>query len=143
MGSRWEVAFAEADLYVPAVPGSPLYTAPYDYVEPPYPQLQPQVDICRPRQLEDVTALAAWTAERDRRKALRDAARAWEDHVALQALAAELPARHATLADGLVRALTRPEGLKPVTVQLLLDPVGGWARTRTTRSCPRAAWPGS
>lgn len=76
-------------------------------------------------QLEDVRALAAWTAERDRRKALRDAAHAWEDHVALQALAAELPARHATLADGLVRALTHPEGLKPVTVQLLLDPVSG------------------
>ena len=35
----------------------------------------------------------------------------------------------ATLGDGLVRALTRPESLKPTTVQLLVDPLSGWART--------------
>ena len=129
-------AAAEAEADRAAVPAPAPYAAPYDYVEPPYPRLQSQVDICRPRRPEDVAALAAWTAERDRRKALRDAARAWEDHVTLQALAAELPARHATLADGLVRALTRPAGLKPVTVQLLLDPVSGWARTRTDELLP-------
>jgi hypothetical protein len=68
-------------------------------------------------------------AEMDRRRALRDAARAWQDHVEAQARAAQLPAPRASLADGLVRALTRPEGLRPTTVKLLIDPTSGWART--------------
>ena len=115
----------------------PPYAAPYEYVEPPYP-LFARPDPFAPHPPEQLAAVADWRAETDRRRALRDAARAWEDHVQAQAEAAELPAPRANLADALIRALTRPEGLKPVTVKLLLDPVTGWARTRTDELLPPA-----
>jgi hypothetical protein len=110
-------------------PAAPPYAEPYDYREPPYPNLRPRVGLFDERPPADEAALQAYRAEFARRGALRDAARAWQDHVEAHARATEHPAPRANLADALVRALTRPEGLKPTTVRLLIDPTSGWART--------------
>ncbi|MGB8651227.1 MAG: DUF222 domain-containing protein, partial [Mycobacteriales bacterium] len=101
----------------------------YDLVEPPYPQLPTRLDITTPRPEHEQQLLRdSWT-EVDRRRAKRFAWRAWQDKVAVAARARELPSATATLADGLVRALTRPAGGKAVKVRLLVDPLSGWART--------------
>ena len=119
----------------PTVPAPP-YAEPYVYEEPPYPMPSQRASILEPRTTEEIAALAAWRAECDRRRARRDAARAWQDHVAAEATRQEMPAPRATLADGFVRALTRPTGGKPVTVKLLVDPVSGWARTTSDELLP-------
>ena len=112
-----------------AGPAAPPVAEPYEYEEPPYPVLTPRIGLFDVRSARDAAALAAWTAERDRRRVLRDASRAWSVHVSQQAAAARLPAPHATDLDGALRLLTRPTGLPPVTVQLQVDPSSGWART--------------
>ena len=117
-------------------PDAPVPAEPYHYVEPPYPPARQRVGLFDPPRPQDLAAIQAWTVERDRRRALRDAARAWEQHLQAKAVAAELPAPRATLADAMVRALTRPTGLKPVTVKLLIDPATGWARTATDELLP-------
>jgi hypothetical protein len=105
---------------------------PYIYVEPDYPlhlHGTPQWDA----------AYEAWKAERDRRRALRDA---WREHQVR--LAAQAAARHvltgpATLADALVRLVLRPHEQGKVTVKLLHDPLGGWTRTRADQCLPPAS----
>jgi hypothetical protein len=110
---------------------APPFAEPYDYHEPPYPVVPQRVGLFDEPDPAGQAAIKAYRVELKRRQVLRDAARAWQDHVQAQAGAAELPSARASLADGLVRALLRPEGLKPTTVKLLVDPTSGWARTRT------------
>jgi hypothetical protein len=112
----------------------PPYAEPYEYLEPVYPLPVSRPDPLAPRTPAEVAALAEWRAECDRRRARRDAARAWQDHVQRTAGAAGLPARRATLADAM--ALTRPESLPPVTLKLLVDPASGWARTSAGELLP-------
>ena len=123
---------------VSAETSAPAFAEPYDYVEPTYPLSWERPDPFAPRSAAELAAVAAWEAERDRWRGLRDAARAWEDHVQVQAAKQQLPAPRASLADGLVRALTRPDSLKPVTVKLLVDPASGWARTAKDELLPPA-----
>lgn len=120
----------------PETATAPPYAEPYEYVEPPYPMPSQRVSLLESRSPEEEAALAAWRAECESRRARRDAARAWQDHVAAEAARQQIPAPRATLADGFVRALTRPAGGKPVTVKLLIDPASGWARTRKDELLP-------
>lgn len=111
-------------------------TVPERYVfeEPPYPVLS-EVGFGQPTPEADRVALAAYWDELHRRRAK---AAAWQEHEErLQAEAAvrELPTGKATLGDALVRALTRPS-TKRVSVQLLVDPLSGWARTATDELLP-------
>lgn len=110
-------------------------TEPYEYVEPPYPVLRQRVGLLEERTPAELAALKEWTAERDRRRGLRDAYRTQQEEVQAQARAARLPARKASLTDGFVRALTNTGG-HPVTVQLLVDPLSGWARTSGDEMLP-------
>jgi hypothetical protein len=119
-------------------PAAPPYAEPYEYTEPPFPVLRQLVGLFDKRSPQEQATLTAWTLERDRRRARHAAAQAWQEHVQAHALARQLPARRATLADALVRALTRPAGLTPVTVTLLIDPASGWARTRKDELLPPA-----
>ena len=132
----------EASAHTPGVsaetPAAPPYAEPYDYVEPPYPLPFERPTPFAPHTAAETAAVEQWRVERDRRRALRDAARAWEEHLLTQAVAEELPAPRANLADGLIRALTQPAGLKPVTVKLLIDPATGWARTSKDELLPPA-----
>ena len=112
-----------------AGPSAPPYAEPYDYQEPPFPQvLIDRLGSGEPFTEQHRAAQVEWETERDRRRALRDASRLWEDYLQAQADARRLPTPYANLADGLVRALTRPASLKPVVVKLLTDPVSGWGR---------------
>jgi len=110
--------------------------APYLYVEPPLPDV-PSLRGGR-NSPEEERLMQAWWDEHWRRKAL---AQAWYDEQERrerEAVAREVPTGRATLVDGLVRALTgAPAG--PVTVQLLIDPVSGWARTVTDELLPPSA----
>ncbi len=51
------------------------------------------------------------------------------EYVERQAAKEQHDSGRATLADGLIRALTKPDGLPAVTVKVLLDPLSGWGRT--------------
>ena len=108
---------------------TPPFAEPYEYVEPPYPMPRQRVGSFAPPSEAELTAIAAWRVECERRRGRCEAARAWQDHVDREAVAREVPRRWASQGDGFLRALLRPEGLKPSTVQLLIDPVSGWART--------------
>lgn len=110
---------------------APPFAEPYDYREPPYPVVLQRVGLFAEPDRAGQAAIKAYWVELTRRQVLRDPARAWQDHVQAQVRAAELPSARASLADGLVRALLRPEGLKPTTVKSLVDPISGWARTCT------------
>jgi hypothetical protein len=129
-------ATAGGSAETPAEPGAPPYAEPYEYVEPSYPTLTPRVGLFDPRPAGEAEALAGYWAENKRRRTLQLAARAWADHVEARAAAQELPAARASLADGFVRALTRADGLPPVTVTLLQDPISGWVRTRAGELLP-------
>ncbi len=114
---------------------------PYVYVEPTYP-IAPE-RLGHGLTPADHEAITAWEIERDRRRVLRDAWREHEERVQAEAHARELPTGRATLADALVRALVGPHPAHhapaPVTnakVQLLVDPVSGWARTRGDELLP-------
>ena len=91
---------------------APPFAEPYDYQEPTYPTLPPRVGLFDEHSPADHEALQAWHAERDRRRALRDAAHAWQEYVEQQTAARQLQNDRASLTDGLIRALTRPESLK-------------------------------
>ncbi len=109
---------------------------PYVYEEPPYPQLRQRVSAFEARTPAEEQALADWTAERDRRRARRDAWRAHEERLHAEAAAQHIPTGRASLADALVRALLRPSHGPAVKLQLLVDPVSGWARTSTDELLP-------
>ncbi len=115
---------------------APPYAEPYSYEPPPYPRLTPRVGLFDPRPPSEELALAEYWEENERRRAKQFAARAWADHVEKQAASQEVPSSRATLADGLVRALTKPDGLPPVTVKVLLDPLSGWGRTASGELLP-------
>ena len=114
---------------------APPYAAPYEYEEPAYPVPASRGLFELPTEAERAAMRAFWEQVHER-KARAAAARAWSDHLQAMALAAELPAPRATLADGLIRALTRPQGLPAVTVTLLVDPLSGWARTGADELLP-------
>jgi hypothetical protein len=101
---------------------------PYEFVEPPYPDLPPRISPFQPRPAHEDAALDAYWDEVRRRRAKADAWRAHQDQLAHAAAARGLPDPTATLTDGLIRLLTHPDHT-PVRLQLLLDPLTGWART--------------
>ena len=117
---------------------APPFAEPYEYEEPTYPVLRGLVGLFDERTEAERAAPLAWQVERNRRRALRDAWRAWSDHVTAQAASAQLPAPRATALDGALRLLTRPAGLPATTVQLLVDPASGWARTPDEELLPPA-----
>lgn len=109
----------------------------YVFAEPDYP-----IDIHRPEatpRAERDRLLAAWREELERRRRQRDAWRAWQEQLSIAALSAHVPVGRATLADGLVRVLThRDDGTSRVRLQLLVDPLSGWARTTSDELFPPA-----
>ena len=116
-------------------PSAPPFAEPYEYVEPPYPELAE----CPPwekRSPADQAALDAWHDECRARRAKQQAGKAWAEHVEQRAWQQRVRVGKATLGDALVRALTKPETLKPSKVQVLVDPLSGWARTRKGELLP-------
>jgi hypothetical protein len=117
---------------------SPLEEYPYE--EPPYPlrfdgsgwNKTPE------QQATDNLAIRDWERRRDAERAIRDAWNARREQLLLEASARKLPTGRASLADALVRAVLRPADCPPVTVQLLHDPVSGWARTPHDELLPPA-----
>ncbi|HUR14457.1 MAG TPA: DUF222 domain-containing protein [Mycobacteriales bacterium] len=105
--------------------GESVLPDPAQYPDPPY----PDVERCRPGPALD-QAVATWWVEHERLSVLRNAAREQQEQLHAEAAARHLPTGRATLADGLTRALLRPQDGPPVKLQLLIDPVSGWARTR-------------
>jgi hypothetical protein len=113
----------------------------YPYVEPPYPVA---LDGSGWRRTEEEraaehAAIRAWERRRDEERAIRDAWNARREQLLLEAAAQRVPTGRATLADALVRAVLRPRDCPAVTVQLLEDPVSGWARTTHDELLPPAA----
>lgn len=106
----------------------------YVYVEPPYPDLPSHRGL--PKGPEEDAQVAAWWAEHRARKDRADAARRAREQRAAEAAAREVPTGRVTLVDGLVRALLDPQTGTAVTVQLLTDPVSGWARTSADELLP-------
>ncbi|HUR15271.1 MAG TPA: DUF222 domain-containing protein [Mycobacteriales bacterium] len=115
-----------ADVPAPDSPaGESRLPDPSQYPDPPY----PDVERCRPGPALD-QAVATWWVEHERLSVLRNAAREQQEQLHAQAAARHLPTGRATLANGLTRALLRPQDGPLVKVQLLIDPVSGWVRTR-------------
>jgi hypothetical protein len=79
-----------------------------------------------------------WEALGDRERAVRDAWNARREQLLVEADARGVRPGRATLADALVRAVLRPADYAPVTVQLLHDPLSGWARTPHDELLPPA-----
>lgn len=135
-------ASAEAPIDLRAVPAA-LTTGPleeYPYVEPPYPvtfdgsgwQKTPE------QRAADQQLIRDWEHRRDAERAIRDT---WNDRrqrLLTEAAIQRVETGRATLADALVRALLRPTDCLPVTVQLLHDPLSGWARTVKDEFLPPA-----
>jgi hypothetical protein len=113
-----------------------LLLHPDSYVDPPYPMPPPRRDPFTPLPAAHQQALDDWWAEHHRLSALRHAARAQQERLQAEAATRHLPTAPATLADGLVRALLRPADHRTVKVQLLIDPVSGWARTSKDQLLP-------
>lgn len=63
---------------------------PYVYEEPPYP-LSQRIGLFDKRTPEELRAIAEWEAERDRRRALRDASRAQQERLELEAATRHVP----------------------------------------------------
>ncbi|MEO6204580.1 MAG: DUF222 domain-containing protein [Mycobacteriales bacterium] len=115
---------------------APPYAEPYVFLDPPAPRLSRPIGSFEPRTEADQGLIAAYWVERGARQVKADAARAWTEHVERQATKAHLRSERATLTDGLVRALTKPAGLPPVTVKVLLAPLSGWGRTTSGELLP-------
>jgi hypothetical protein len=88
---------------------------PYPYVEPTQPAQE--------------QALREWERRRDHELAIRDAWNARRGELLAEAAARGVRPGRVTLADALVRAVLRPSDCAPATVQLLHDPLTGWARS--------------
>jgi hypothetical protein len=114
---------------------------PYEYVEPDHP-LMGSLGVLRQRTPAELKAVAEWEAERDRRRALRNASREQHERLLAEAAARHVPTGKATLADAFVRALLHPAEGPPVKLQLLVDPASGWARTRHDELLPPATLAG-
>lgn len=108
---------------------------PGAYLDPPFPDI-PGRPAFTPYTPAEQAALDRWWAEHHRLSALRDAAREQAERLQAEAAARQLPTGRANLADGLVRALLRPGNGHTVKLQLLADPVSGWARTRHDELLP-------
>lgn len=105
------------------------------FVEPPYP-FTVDTEYRLPKE-QAIRLERAYREELELRRAKRDAWRAWQEHLAAEALKAHVPIGRATRADGFIRALTRhPDGASMVKVQLLIDPLSGWARTTDEELLP-------
>lgn len=109
---------------------------PYPYVEPDYPIGPDRLGLTLTA--TDHVAIKQWETERDRLRAVRDAWNSRCEQLLLHASAQRVPTGKATLADALVRALTRPNEGPKTTVRLLLDPLSGWARTPHDELLPPA-----
>jgi hypothetical protein len=108
----------------------------YPYVEPAFPIGPDRLGL--PLTDTDRAAISAWETERDRLRAIRDAWNTRCEQLLLEASARRLPTGKATLADALVRALTRPVDGPKTTLRLLVDPLSGWARTQHDELLPPA-----
>lgn len=106
----------------------------YVYVEPELPDLPSHRG--EPKAADEDALMARWWAEHRRRRDRADAAREAREQRQAEAAAREVPTGRVTLADGLVRALLDPVVGTPVTIQLLTDPVSGWARTAADELLP-------
>lgn len=106
----------------------------YVYVEPPLPDL-PSLRG-QPKAPDEDALMADWWVEHRSRRDRADAARQAREQRQAEAVAREIPTGRVTLVDGLVRALLDPTVGTPVTVQLLTDPVSGWARTAADELFP-------
>jgi hypothetical protein len=109
---------------------------PYPYVEPPYPIGPNRLGFQLTASEE--AALEAWEVTRQQARELRDAWNDRREQLLLAASAAKVPTGKATLADALVRAVTAPADGPKTTVQLLVDPLSGWARTQHDELLPPA-----
>jgi len=114
----------------------------YDPLQP-FPRLEPDYPIGPDRiglRLTDAeqAALHTWEGMRSQWRDVRDAWNERREQLLLQASARRVPTGTATLADALVRALTRPTDGPKTTVRLLVDPLSGWARTQHDDLLPRA-----
>ena len=106
----------------------------YVYEEPEYPGMAylGRLPSELPAGLDE--RIKAYHQEKDRRRAK---ARAWEEHqqqVLEAAREKEVPTTKASLTDGLIRLLTG--GANTVKVNLLIDPMSGWARTTKDELLP-------
>ena len=121
-----------------SVPAETFLLDPEAYVDPPYPDVLDRSALT-PLSAAEHQLIDDWWAEHHRLAALRHAAREQRERVLAESAARHVPTGRASLADALVRALLRPGGDNPpVKVQLLVDPVSGWARTRTDELLPPA-----
>jgi hypothetical protein len=78
-----------------------------------------------------------WTEEVSGRRERRDASRAERERLEADVRALGLPTGKATLADGLFHALTHGLSKAP-KVEVLIDPVSGWAHTTADELLPPA-----
>jgi hypothetical protein len=109
---------------------------PYPYVEPAFPIGPDRLGL--PLTDTDRAAITAWETERDRLRAIRNAWNTRCEQLLIEASAQRIPTGKATLADVLVRALTRPSDGPKTTLRLLIDPLSGWARTQHDELLPPA-----
>jgi len=95
----------------------------------------PYVDVPPPDQQRGIPD---WEARRDQERAIRDAWNARRGELLAEAAGRGVRPGRVTLADALVRAVLRPSDCAPATVQLLHDPLTGWARTPQDELLPPA-----
>jgi hypothetical protein len=111
---------------------------PSAYVDPPFPVLAERAPFADQSPAEK-QAIDDWWTKHDRLHALRVAAEEQAELVEAVAAARHLPIGRASLADALFRALLHPRAGQAATkVQLLVDPVSGWARTHRDELLPPA-----
>jgi hypothetical protein len=132
-------ASAEAPVVdLSAVPEA-AYLDPLDcfpYIEPPYPLRTDRFGCVLSDAEHD--AVAAWQIQRDQARAVRDAWNDRRERLLLEASRRRVAVGRASLADGLVHLVANPDGCSPMTVQLLADPLSGWARTQHDEFLPPA-----
>ena len=85
---------------------------------------------------DEEAALARWEELCRRGRAARDVWNERRERLLAEAAVQRVPTGKATLADGLVRLVTRGQECAPVTLQLLVDPLSSWARTQRDELLP-------
>jgi hypothetical protein len=109
---------------------------PYPFVEPPHPisadrwglQLTPAEE----------QAITRWRAKLGRLRDIRDAWDERREQLLVEVSARRVTTGRASLADGLIRALTHPAAgdTALVILRLLVDPISGWARDQRDELLP-------
>ncbi|MCU1588158.1 MAG: endonuclease, partial [Frankiales bacterium] len=107
---------------------------PYTYVEPDYPGLADIGRLLGKQSAAQTAAIAEYWEEKKRRRAKADDWQAYERELLLEAEKQGATTRKATLTDGFLRLLTG--GAHTVKVNLLIDPMSGWARTTKDELLP-------